>query len=317
LIRLRAGRVATLLTAALTASMLIGVGAASAAPPRWAMTVATLPATVSPGADAGYRVTITNSGPSNIASLFLVSDQSVAPSYVSAPSQGTCNSTGLLSCAFGALGAGQSVVVTVAYKTPGSGNAFGVTFQANTTGATFSDTKGRSHGDTLFADPKVTSTTLSTSPDFAGGFAVGATSYANVQEVERRNPQATSITAFQSLIPVTIQDGITSGVPCTVAACSGAFGQWSNLSVAEGAAFSTPFKVTLLVWGGAVPGGTSANEIFVLHTTDAGATSVIDQPCSPATGTPANAECLTATKVGSNYRIEVWLFQNGSIRGGI
>jgi Domain of unknown function DUF11 len=317
LIRLRAGRVATLLTTALTASMLIGVGAATAAPPQWVMTVDRLPATVSPGADAGYRVTITNNGPSNIASLFLVSDQTVAPSYISAPSQGTCNATGLLSCAFGALGAKQSVVVTVAYKTPGAGNAFGVTFQANTTGATFSDTKGRSHGDTLFADPKVTSTALSASPDFAGGFAVSATSYANVQAVDRRNPQATSIEAFQSLIPVMIRDGITSGVACTIGACSGAFGQWSALSVAEGAPFGSPFKVTLLLWGGAVPGGTSANEIFVLHTPDVGPTYVIDQACSPATGTPANAECLTATKVGSNYRIEVWLFQNGSIRGGI
>lgn len=315
--RQRSGRVATLVTAALAASMLMGAGTASAAPPRWAMTVEKLPATVSPGADAGYRVTITNNGPSNIASLFLVSDRTVAPSFIGAPSQGSCNETGLLSCAFGALGAGQSVVVTVAYTTPTSGNAFGVTFQANTTGATFSDSKGRSHGDTLFADPKITSTALSSNPDFAGGFAVDATSYANVQDVKRQNPQATSIEGFQSLIPVTIQDGITSGVDCTIGACSGAFGQWSSLSVGGGATFASPFKVTLVLWGPSVPGGASTDDIFVLHTPDAGPTYVIDQHCSPASGTPTNAECVTVTKVGNNYMIEVWLFQNGSIRGGI
>lgn len=315
MIRQRLGRLATVLTASVTALLLLGVATVSAAPPNWSMTVEKLPATVSPGAHAGYRITITNGGPSNIAAVYLVSDKTAQPAYVSTPSQGSCNVSGALRCAFGALGAGTSAVVTVAYGTPLSGNSFGVTFQANGTGETFSDTKGRSHGDTLFADPKTTVTAISASADFAGGFAVGQTDWANAQTVRRQNPQATSIVTPEVLIPVTIQDGITSGVPCTIGACSGAFGQWSSLSVAEGKAYGSPFKVTLLVWGGAVPGGTAASEVVVLHTTDAGSTYVIDQAC-PATGAPT-AECLTVTKVGSNYKVEVWLLQNGFIRGGI
>ena len=317
MIRQHLGRLATILTTSVTALMLLGVGTVSAAPPNWSMTVEKLPATVSPGSSAGYRITITNSGPSNIAALYLVSDKTAQPTYVSAPSQGSCNASGPLRCAFGALGDDASAVVTVAYGTPVTGNSFGVTFQANTTGQTFSDTKGRSHGDTLFSDPKVTSTAISGSGDFAGGFAIGQNAWANVQDVKRQNPQATSIVTPEVLIPVTIQDGITSGVACTIGACSGAFGQWSALSVAEGKAYESPFKVTLLVWGGAVPGGTSTDEVVVLHTTDGGSTYVIDDACSPSSGAPTNAECLTVTKVGSNYRIEVWLFQNGFIRGGI
>jgi hypothetical protein len=319
-IRKRLGRFLTVSTSAVLALTLLGVGAASAAPPMWVMTVKTLPGTVSPGADAGYRVTITNNGPSNISALFLVSDQTAEPSYVSAPSQGTCNPTGALFCSFGALADDQSVVVTVAYTTPLTGNSFGVIFQANTTGNTFSDVKGRSHGDTLFASPKVTSTALSNDPDFAGGFVIDETSFANDQDVRRQNPQATSIDNFQSLVPVTIEDDLATDPACTIPACSGAFGQWSSLSVAEGTNYrtaNTPFKVTLLVWGGAAPGNTS--NVYVLHVPDVGTPYVIDQICTfgETSPVPTNAECINVMKVGSNLKIEVWLFQNGFVRGGI
>lgn len=317
MIRQRLGRFVTVITTAAVAMMVLGVGAVSAAPPRWTMTVDKLPGVVSPGADAGYRVTVTNLGPSNISQLFLTSDQTAQPSYISAPSQGSCAPTGRLFCSFGALVAGASVVVTVAYETPTTGNAFGVVFQANSNGATFSDTKKRSHGDTLEPDPRVTSTVLNASPHFAGGFAVDATTYANDQDVKRQNPQATTITGFSSLVPVTIEDGITSGVPCTIAACANTYGQWSKLNVNDGATFAQPFKVTLLIWGGAVPSGVGVDDVVILHTTDEGTTYVIDTQCDPATGTPTNAECINVSKVGNNFRIEVWLLRNGSIRGGI
>ena len=309
----RLSRFTTILATAMLASTLLGVGTAVAGQPGWSISVVKLPPTVSPGADAGFRVTLTNSGPSNIASLYLTSNLAAAPSYVGTPTQGTCNASGPLYCSFGALVAGSSVTVLVAYTTPGSGTSFKVTFEANTTGATTSDSKGKSHGDTLTSAQTVG---LSSSKDFAGGFVIGAGTVENDQSVGRRNPQSTSVESPASLVPVTVEDGITTGVPCTVAACSNAFGEWSNLSVAGGAAFGTPFKVTLLVWGNEVPGGVGTGDIVVLHTTDGGSTYVIDTPCTPSTGTPTNAECLTVTKVGSNYKIVVWLFQNGNLRGG-
>jgi hypothetical protein len=32
---------------------------------------------------------------------------------------------------------------------------------------------------------------------------------------------------------------------------------------------------------------------------------------------PDNPECISVEKVGNNWKIDVWLFQNGAIRGGI
>jgi len=96
--------------------------------------------------NAGYRIDIGNAGPSNISQLFLVDDQTATPSYVQT-NQGSCNglvsgvpttTSGRLLCSFGALNAGATITVIVAYTTPTSGppSSFSVTFELNTTGAT-------------------------------------------------------------------------------------------------------------------------------------------------------------------------------------
>ena len=312
MIRNRVGRLATVFTAAALAVMLLGVGSVSASPPHWSMAVTKLPPTVAAGANAGYVVTITNAGPSNIATLFLVDDAGNT-SYVSTPTQGSCLAAGVpLKCTFGTLRAGRSVTVTVAHTVGTS--ALTVTFQANTTGSTFSDTGNTSHGDTL---SKTVTTSVSSSQNFGGGFVVGSTTVQNYQTVGNSNKQATKVIAPASLIPATVEDGITSGIACNAVKCANAFGEWSRLNVNNGATYGAPFKVTILVWGGAVPGGVQASDIVVLHTLDDGVTTqTISVNCTPSTGTPTNAECRTVTKVGNNYQIVVWLFKNGNLRGG-
>ena len=186
MIRQRLVRLATVFTAAALALMLIGVGSVSASPPNWSMAVTKLPPTVAAGANAGYVVTITNGGPSNIATLFLV-DNAGNTSYVGTPTQGSCQPAGgPLKCSFGTLRAGRSVTVTVAHTVGTSG--FSVTFQANSTGSTFSDTGGTSHGDTL---AKTVTTSVSNSQNFGGGFVLGTGTVQDYQTVGQSNHQAT------------------------------------------------------------------------------------------------------------------------------
>lgn len=291
--------------------MAIGVGPASAAQPGWQfINVQKLPATVSQNAVAGYSFTIKNGGSSNISKLFLTDTVVAAPLHFTNSRGTVCQTTPDLRCDFGALVAGDSIDVTIAYRV-GTAN-FNNTFRLDSSG----DPTGRnnSHGDSKLES---VTTTVSGDVDFAGTFTIDTTALATTATLGRQNKQTTTIEPPEALVPVTIEDGITIGVACTIPACSNAFGEWSQVSVAGGKTYAAPFKVTLFVWGGAVPGGTSTSSIKVLHTTDLGTTYAISQACTPTSGTPTNAECLTVTKVGSNYQIVVWLFQNGSIRGGI
>ena len=214
---------------ALTAS-----GAASAATPRWSMSVVDLPSLVANGSGAGYRVTITNDGPSNVSTLFLVTKIQDSPAFLTT-TQGTCSTpgSGPLFCSFGALNAGQAVTVVAGYATPASGRSFDPVFQANSNGATFSDTKGRSHGDTL-QDPNETPTQLTTSTDFAGGFALNRNNVTTGASVGKNNVQSTSVTPPAVGVIATAQDGLdTSAFTCT--GCSKTlFGDWSRVTIGQG-----------------------------------------------------------------------------------
>src|SRR5215218_1861158 len=98
--------------------VLSATGSASAAPPKWSMSVVDLPSLVANGSGAGYRVTITNRGPSNISTLFLVTKIQDSPAFVTT-TQGACSAPGAgpLFCSLGALNAGQSVTVVAGYVT--------------------------------------------------------------------------------------------------------------------------------------------------------------------------------------------------------
>jgi hypothetical protein len=334
-IRNALGRFATLFTAASMAVMVLGVGAAGAAPPTWAINVDLLPPVVATDANAGYRVTISNNGTSNIVSLSLSSSVSDQPVYRTQPAYsstsggpGSCTTSGTWSCSLGTLPAMSSVEVIVAWSTMGSTNRFDVTFNAKTVGATESDgIKKKSRGDAL--SQSVSTTIAASGGDFDGGFALDATTFATNPSLGRRNIQATSVTTpDDQVIPATVRDGpgASSDPECPTATTT--FGECSLLRVGEGRTFSA-FKVVLLVLGNSVPGGVSTGDIDVFHTYADGfnpdgsikyTTDIIGNDDGERCATEddsSSAPCVFVTKVGSNYKIVVWLLRNGGLKGGI
>ena len=334
--RTPARRLVSLISVGLLAAMAVGVGPASAANPTWAVSFDRLPNVVSPGNDAGWFVTVTNNGPSNINALkiTLTAETGALPSYLSAL---TLSSGGAWSCTdtatervcdVGTLVDDATVTFTVAYAVPtNQTGAFDINVALRAgTGDTDSDGPGKSRGDKgNFPD----ATPVSQSSNFDGGFVFDEPFYSTNPDLGRRNIQATALEGTEGLIGVTIEDGSATGPcdgtadPATVnPACNRLFGEWSKLNVDDNAQFGTPFKVTLLVLGSAVPGGTGVEDIVVVHVLDDGTVDVIgdaedgSELCNSTTGTPTNADCITVTKVGGNYKIVVWLLQNGNIRGG-
>jgi hypothetical protein len=322
-------RVATVVSASLLGVMLLGASAAQAGTPAgWSITATPLPSQVTYGMNAGYRIDIGNAGPSNISQLFLVDDQTATPSYVQT-NQGSCNglvsgvpttTSGRLLCSFGALNAGATITVIVAYTTPTSGppSSFSVTFELNTTGATFTK-PGSSHGTVLSPiDSPTTTALVAAGGDFGGGFVISDNTVSD-QNVGPGNNQSTLVVSPQSFIGVTVSDGTTS----TTGECpngTNLFGECSLVSVGGGRLFVSPFKVVLTILGSAVPSGVNTNNVAVLHTyTDSKGiqqTETISADCPSATQPPAAsaAPCIVVTKVGKNLQIVIWLLRNGGLR---
>jgi Domain of unknown function DUF11 len=309
-IRKHLGRVATALTTAALLGAMVGAAPASARTPGWQfLDVQQLPATVADGGVAGFSFRIFNNGKSNISALYLTDTTSAPIEYI-ATSRGTavCQTVPTLRCSFGALNSKASINVTIAYRV-GTTN-FTNTFKLDSTG----DPAGgnNSHGDSL---PLTLTTAVNSDEDYDGGFTIDTSALQTGGTLGNGNKQTTGLVPPSSLIPATIEDGITTGIACGIAACANQVGEWSRVNVNNGSTFGNAFKVTLMVWGGSVPGGTSAADLFLLHTRDNGTTYVIDTDCNSATA-PTNAECITVTKIGSNFRIVAWLFTNGGLRGG-
>jgi hypothetical protein len=310
-------RAVAVVTGAMLAAMLIGPATVSAAQAGWEFTnVALLPSAVSPGSSAGYSFTIHNGGSSNISHLYLTDSVNAAPTYFVNSRNTVCQQSPTLFCSFGALNAGDSIDVTVAYATPTSGSAFDVTFQLNSNGATFSDRGGNSHGDSLNS-PKLT-TALSTDKDFAGQFSLDGTDVANDQALSKKNQQATTVTPPFSKIPVTVQDGLvtfpgTGADPCGTTSLPHCIGDWARVNVGDGAV--GPVKVTLMLYGPNVPNGATTETIKLWH--EGSNPNPITTRCDATTlPTAGGAECITVTKVGNNFKIIGWLNHNLTIRGG-
>ena len=238
-IRARVGRLAAVVAASVMATAM-SAGVVTAAPPNWDMTVTRLPEAVTPGAAAGFEVTITNNGPSNISALYLTDNKGETPVYLSSERDGACGPTappsGRLFCSFGALTAGDSVTIVVAYATPTSGSSYAITFQANTTGATFSDTKGRSHGDTLTLP---VSTALSNNKNFAGIFSTATGNGIFNAPIGGNNKQQAGLQNLPHGVQGTVQDGPTTTGLCTNDPeegidCSQFDGEWAIVNVAGG-----------------------------------------------------------------------------------
>jgi hypothetical protein len=241
--RARVGRLATVLTAAVMATAM-SAGIVTAAPPNWVMSVTPLPEAVTPGTAAGFEVTVTNNGPSNIAALYLNDDIDETPVYLlSADRPGACGETGTtppagpLFCSFGALTDDQSVTIVVAYDTTGHSGSFPIAFQANTTGATFSDgPKGKSHGDTL---TKTVSTALSTNKIYAGLFSTAGGNAIFNTAIGGNNKQQAGLQHVPEGVLGTVLDGPDATGSCVTNLaqginCSLNNGEWVEVNVGDG-----------------------------------------------------------------------------------
>jgi Domain of unknown function DUF11 len=278
-------------------------GVALASPPNWDMTVTKLPATVSPGAAAGYQIHIVNNGPSNISQLYLTADIGNTAVYLTT-SQGTCNPSGALFCSFGAVNDDATVDVTVAFTTPPSGTTFNVKFQLNTGGFTFSDTKDRSHGDLL---TKAVSTALNNGKNFAGFFTTAANQgIGDNDQLSGNNKQSTRLTGLLGAVPATVSDGSLLADACTTDLpagidCSLADGETSVVSVANGATDPDGFFVIIHYKNGSTP------TAFV-HTLGGGLQEKINPCADPANPTapcftwdPATTTAAIFTNHNGNY----------------
>lgn len=235
----------------LATAMLASAPGVEASPPNWVMNVVALPASVAPGATAGYRVTITNNGPSNISSLYLVTKTTAATVYVddSGDGRNACTDAGVaLSCSFGALNALEHVTITVAYTTTGS-TSFDPGFEGNTTGQAYTDPK-RSHGDTLI-DSTFAGTTLNGDKNFGGAFNItfgGVVS--NNASLTGQNKQSTKVSNLPAATGATVLDGPTVTGSCTDDLlngidCSKLFGEWSQVNVGNGGQYAAPILIQI------------------------------------------------------------------------
>jgi Domain of unknown function DUF11 len=309
----RTRRLAAVVSSALLAMLLLGTsGVTAGTPAGWSIVATPLPSTVAPGKIAGYQVVIGNVGPSNISQLFMVDDQPGTQAYVNTP-LGSCSTSGPLVCNFGALNAGVTITVIVAYTTPTTTplDTFSVTFELNTTGGTFTRTTG-SHGTVL---PSTATTALDSSPNFAGGFSLTDATVGTTGTLGTGNHQTSAVTppTGSAAIIVTIEDGLTSnpgggGNICLTLRC---IGDWTDVHVGFG--HTGPIKVTLVLYGGSLPSGVSTNKIGLWH--DGSVPNPVVLRCSDPTSIPSGGtqECVTVTKVGTNFQIVAWLLHNSGL----
>jgi hypothetical protein len=309
-------RYASILTTALLAVMLLGVAGTLAKTPAWSMTVVPIPTQVGPGSYAAFQVTIANNGSSNIAKLFLTDSSGATPFSVS-PSTG-CNTSGQLNCSLGALNSHRSVTRTIVYKTNAAASSFDITFEANTSGVSFSD-HNTSHGDTLRGSA---STPENGSGDFAGGYVVDNSNFST----GGGDNQQTTVNPPSTGIGVTITETGGSSNPCGAGT---PIGQLSTINVGNGAAFS-PFLMTLTVKTTSLPAELQLGQVKLCHQYDNG--SHADLPKCAADAAQATP-CFWPKWGGAHHPdreehpgevdaddwtlliLDVWDVQNGSLRG--
>lgn len=293
------------------ATVFAGAPPASAGQPHWSMTVVNQPSLVAAGSEAGFEVTISNAGPSNISKLFLGVDTAVAPDYLTT-TQGTCSAPGTrLSCSFGALRKGGSITVVAAFPTSQGATSFAAGFFATTSGATNSDKGHNSHGDEL-RDPQEAATQLTNSINFAGGFSVTGAPVSTDPALSNANVQSTTVVPPKAGIVATAQDGLgPDAFTCT--GCTGTlFGEWSSINVDNGKVQSGLIKVTLTVRKNQIPYGVKLKDIVLVHVLDNGSTKILDQRCC---GAPT-ADCITVTKLYSgDVQITAYVTENGGFKG--
>jgi hypothetical protein len=274
---------------------------------------------------AGYRVNLHNAGPSSIAALYLTTDISDKPVYI-LPSQGSCQdkSLGKLNCELGAVKKNGDAWVTVAYDTSGASDTFSVIFLFSTTGNTASD-GGTSHGD---SKPLPASTQISTDSSYAGGFVIDPN-----DPITTTSDQQTTVHPPKSGIVVTVAEG-GSGNPCATAHT---IGQNVTLHITESdgtqTISQTPFLTSLTIPTSGLPAELELSQVKLCHQYDNGTATPLPRCASDAAPTNGIA-CFWPKFTGAHAThdnevhgvadaddwtslvLDMWDFQNGSIRGG-
>jgi len=323
---------AALASFGLAASLLASAAAAPAvtlaSTPSWEpMVVVALPGTVTYGAVAGYQISITNDGPSNISQLYLFATDAsgnldVTPPVYENPFQGTCNdpSTGFY-CSLGQLNAHATVTVIVAYTTPTSGASVTHYFSANTTGSTAND-GGTSHGDTN--DGQATTNLVGAASDSGGAFVTtNGQTIQNNQTIGAGNRQSTKALLNGKFYPATVQDGATFSPTdlqaCTLSTktfnCTDLFGEWSQVNVNNGAVFSSYFTITVQIDATLVGSGVNANNLVVYHQYQDSA-GVWHQEAIIASCSGSAVPCRSVTTGKVYWTISIRTYHNGNFRLG-
>jgi len=304
------------IAATLTVSVLASTAVAGN-PAGWSAVAVANPTKVSANDTAGFDLTFTNSGPSNISQLYLVS---TADGFLEAKTdQGTCNTGAPLFCNIGAVNDGGIVHITVVYATTTVDKT--VLFEFNTTGVS-GDKKGKSHGDSLKLPP--TTAVVSTSTrDFAGRFigTKGNQTVLDDPNLSNKNPHSTQVNAPVDFIPATVEERLAGAFDCPSGIegfdPSSCFGQWSVVNVNNGFVYTQGFTILVGLSHFEIPHGVDASNLSFVHLHDDGTFDrLITDDCVFGTGpAPTNMPCKVVTPSGSDLLGLLWVTENGPYRG--
>jgi hypothetical protein len=295
-------QVRIMLAGLMTLGLLVGALTAPAVTlaktPNWASPTPTpLPPAVRAGTPAGFELSITNNGRSNISSLYLFTING-APDIAYVSDAAHCNPSGQLSCSFGALRKGESVSVTVAFPTPTDYEGpFSVDFEWNTTGLG-SGSSDNSHGDEL----RVTGTTQvisATNANFNGGFVLPGFQTISTGPIGAGNLQTSTLFAPTTGIGASVSDGTEGTCPAPFTC----FGEATYLTVGNGSTQYGLFKVVVTIDASLVPAGTDPSQVGVVHVFDnpPGGFENITNDC-PTSGTPTS-QCRTVEVVSTGAAV--------------
>lgn len=312
------------------ATLLSMSGTALATVPLATATSEAIPATFSPGNDAGFRGTLHYQDGSTLAKLYLsiqtTGAVTVAPlvDYLNVTKNGspvakpcaaptvstTSPITTTILCSFKTVRLDDVFVATVAFNPADDTQPVSATFAWSTTGSTGSDTGGTSHGDTWPTVPfAVTSSPTTDTTNYGGGFSiVSGSSFGNAQAVSATNKQATKVAGLPAGLAATVLDGdaLTNDCGPYQALCdASAIGEWSEVTVGDGQTFTTAFQIVITYYSG-------TPKSFVHKYVDSAGVTQYEQIFACAKKSPT-IPCFTWSAKDSAATITT--YHNGAIRG--
>jgi hypothetical protein len=278
-----------------------------------APTTGAVPLTVAPGNFAAFQIWAKNDGPSNIPSLFLTGltageFEDVFVTFAGAPLDESCaegpEDGAELQCGWTQVVPGTEILITVVFKTPGSGATMPVDFEWSTVGFVEAGKgKNKSRGD---AFQQMDSVALNGNDKvFDGGYIVDDPIIETNASLNRQNPQYTKVTAPETGIGVTVEE-LNDISFCQAAFGQSCFGQAVALNVNNGALYDDPGFTVEIGYNFNKP-----NASF-LHQLDSGATFDITETCNDAL---SNVPCKIVTSSMGKTTAFVLLNQNGRLFG--